>query len=182
MKSTTFFRCAAGAALLAIALPAAAHPGHGTGFLAGLAHPFTGIDHMLALLAVGLLSRQGRHSYLLAPAFLAMAAFGAAVCGAVPLAGAALEMAIAAGVLLLGVLAAGAVPLPAALALPVVAACAFVHGLAHGRELAGTASGAGFLVASAALIALGAVPGTRARRVAGAAIGVAGCWLLVLAG
>jgi urease accessory protein len=166
MKSTTFFRCAAGAALLAIALPAAAHPGHGTGFLAGLAHPFTGIDHMLALLAVGLLSRQGRHSYLLAPAFLAMAAFGAAVCGAVPLAGAALEMAIAAGVLLL----------------PVVAACAFVHGLAHGRELAGTASGAGFLVASAALIALGAVPGTRARRVAGAAIGVAGCWLLVLAG
>jgi len=174
-------RLAAGLAILAVALPAAAHPGHGTGFLAGVLHPFTGLDHLLALLAVGLWSRQQRAGWRLAPAFLAAAALGAAASGAVAFGGAALEASIAATVVLLGVLAACALRLPAALALPVVAGCAFVHGLAHGRELAGTASGAGFLLASAVLMGLGALPGAGARRVAGAVIGVAGCWLLVAA-
>jgi urease accessory protein len=42
---------------LALSLPAAAHPGHAeTGFAAGLLHPLTGLDHLLALLAVGLWS------------------------------------------------------------------------------------------------------------------------------
>ena len=173
--------CAALAGV-AVSLPAAAHPGHAaTGFGAGLLHPFTGLDHLLALLAVGLWGRQVRHGGVLAPAFLVMMALGAAGAGAglmLP----ALETSIAATVLLLGGLAACAPGLqrrlPPQLAVIVVGACGFLHGVAHGRELAGFASGAGFLLASALLMGLGALPGARVRRVAGAAIGAAGLCLL----
>lgn len=167
---------------LAVTLPAAAHPGHaGAGFAAGLLHPLTGLDHVLALLAVGLWSRQQRHGAVLPPVFLVMMALGAACAGAglvVP----ALETSVAATVLLLGGLVACAPALqrrvPPQLAVVVVGCCAFLHGLAHGSELAGMASGAGFLLASGALMLAGAVPGERVRRMAGAAIGAAGLCLL----
>ena len=68
--------------------------------------------------------------------------------------------------------------LPPQVAVAVVGGCAFLHGLAHGRELAGMASGAGFLVASALVMLAGALPGERVRRMAGAAIGAAGLCLL----
>ena len=70
-------------ASLAVALPAAAHPGHPDGgFTAGLLHPLTGLDHLFALLAVGLWSRQQRHGAVLPPAFLVMMALGASCAGA----------------------------------------------------------------------------------------------------
>jgi urease accessory protein len=170
---------------LTLALPAAAHPGHApdSGFVAGLLHPVTGVDHLLALLAVGLWSRQ-QHRYLLAPTFLVMMALGAASSGGVALP--ALELSIAATVLLLGGLAAYAPRLNARMqpqmAVLTVGACAFVHGLAHGNELTGMASGAGFILASAGLMLLGAIPGERLRRPLAAAIGAAGIWLVALAG
>jgi urease accessory protein len=170
---------------LTLALPAAAHPGHApdSGFVAGLLHPVTGIDHLLALLAVGLWSRQ-QHGYLLAPTFLVMMALGAASSGGVALP--ALELSIAATVLLLGGLAAYAPRLnarmPPQMAVLTIGACAFVHGLAHGNELTGMASGAGFTLASAVLMLLGAIPGERLRRPLAAAIGAAGIWLVALAG
>jgi len=167
---------------LAFSLPAAAHPGHApdSGFAAGLLHPVTGVDHLLALLAVGLWSRQ-QHGYLLAPTFLVMMALGAASSGGVVLP--ALELSIAATVLLLGGLAACAPRLQQPhLPVLIVGACAFVHGLAHGNELTGLASGAGFILASAVLMLLGAIPGERLRRPLGAAIGAAGIWLVALAG
>ncbi len=169
-------------ATLAVALPAAAHPGHPDGgFTAGLLHPLTGLDHLCALLAVGLWSRQQRHGAVLPPAFLVMMALGAACAGA-GLVLPALETSIAATVLLLGALVACAPGLqrrlPPQAAIVVVGGCAFLHGLAHGRELAGMASGAGFLVASALLMLAGALPGERVRRMAGAAIGAAGLYLL----
>jgi urease accessory protein len=169
-------------ASLVVALPAAAHPGHPDGgFTAGLLHPLTGLDHLLALLAVGLWSRQQRHGAVLPPAFLVMMAFGAACAGA-GLALPALETSIAATVLLLGALVAcGPVlqrRMPPQAAVVVVGGCAFLHGLAHGQELAGMASGAGFLLASGVLMLLGALPGDRVRRMAGAAIGAAGLCLL----
>jgi urease accessory protein len=169
---------------LTLALPAAAHPGHApdSGFVAGLLHPVTGVDHLLALLAVGLWSRQ-QHGYLLAPTFLVMMALGAASSGGVALP--ALELSIAATVLLLGGLAAYAPRLdariPPQMAVLTVGACAFVHGLAHGNELTGMASGAGFILASAALMLLGAIPGGRLGRPLAAAIGAAGIWLVALA-
>jgi urease accessory protein len=106
-----------------------------------------------------------------------MMALGAACAGA-GLALPALETSIAATVLLLGTLVACAAGLPPQVAVVVVGGCAFLHGLAHGQELAGMASGAGFLVASAVLMLLGALPGERVRRMAGAAIGAAGLCLL----
>jgi urease accessory protein len=149
--------------------------------VAGLVHPLTGLDHLLALLAVGLWSRQQRHGAVLPPVFLVAMALGAASAGA-GLVLPALEAAIAATVLVLGGLAACAPALqrrlPPQLAVIVVGCCAFVHGVAHGRELAGMGSGAGVLLASAALMALGALPGARVRRMAGAAIGAAGLCLL----
>jgi len=181
----TLHRALLAAMTLLTALPAAAHPGHGTGsgFLAGLLHPVTGIDHLLALLAVGLWSRQQRHGVVLAPTFLVLMALGAASAGGVVLP--ALELSIAATVLLLGALAACAPELqrrvPPSIAVATVGACAFVHGLAHGNELGGTASSAGFLLASALLMLAGAATGERLRRLVGAAIGSAGVWLLALA-
>ena len=175
-------RLAICAAALAVALPAAAHPGHAdNSFGAGLLHPLTGPDHLLALLAVGLWSRQQRRGMVLPPVFLVLLALGAACAGA-GLALPALETSVAATVLLLGGLVACAPGLqrrvPPQLAVLVVGSCAFLHGLAHGRELAGVESGAGFLATSAALMVLGALPGDRVRRVAGAAIGAAGLCLL----
>lgn len=173
-----------GLAVLATALPAAAHPGHpATGFAAGFVHPLTGLDHLLALLAVGLWSRQQFREQLrglvLPPVFLVLMALGAStgLGAALP----ALEGSIAATVLLLGVLAACALRVPAALAVTAVSLCGFLHGLAHGMELAGMNSGAGFLLASALVMAAGALPGERLRRMAGAAIGAAGLVLLAAA-
>ena len=166
----------------AVALPAAAHPGHAeTGFAAGLLHPLTGLDHLLALLAVGLWSRTQRRGAVLPAVFLALMAVGAACAGA-GLVLPALETSIAGTVLLLGGLVACAPGwqrrVPPQAAVVVVGSCAVLHGLAHGRELAGMGSGAGFLLASGALMLAGALPGARVRRWAGAAIGAAGLRLL----
>ena len=91
-------------------------------------------------------------------------------------------MSIAATVLLLGGLAACALRMPPQLAVAAVGCCAFLHGLAHGRELAGMESGAGFIFASALVMLAGALlPGERLRRMLGAAIGAAGLCLLAVA-
>jgi urease accessory protein len=176
-------RFAAGLAVMAAALPAAAHPGHAaaSGLMAGLLHPLTGLDHLLALLAVGLWSRQQRRGMALPPVFLVLMALGASCAGVLdqgmlP----ALEMSIAVTVLLLGALAAASLRMPPQLAVALAGICGFVHGLAHGRELAGIAGGAGFLAASALVIGLGIVvqADEERRRMAGAAIGAAGLCLL----
>jgi hydrogenase/urease accessory protein HupE len=134
------------------------------------------MDHLLALLAVGLWSRQQRQGIVLPPVFLVLMALGASCAGLLadgmlP----ALETSISATVLLLGGLAAAALRMPPQLAVALVGLCGFLHGLAHGRELAGMASGAGFLLASALLMGVGmaVASGERRRRMAGAAIGAA---------
>ena len=172
---------------LALSLPAAAHPGHlETGFAAGLLHPLTGLDHLLVLLGLGLWSRQqleAGHDPMgtpacLPPVFLVFMALGASTGLAPP----ALETSVAATVLLLGVLAASRGRLAPSLALLLAGGCGFMHGLAHGHELAGMASGAGFLLTSSLLMAAGTGIGTLAgqavRRLLGAAIGALGLCLL----
>jgi urease accessory protein len=172
-------------AALAFSLPAMAHPGHGeSGFAAGVLHPLTGLDHLLALLAVGLWSRQQGakgHGGVLVPAFLVAMALGAwtALWSVAP---PALETSVTATVLLLGGLAASGQRFAPQLALLLVGGCGFLHGLAHGQELSGAASGAGFLLASALVMGVGAFLGLRLhplpRRLVGAAIGAAGLCLL----
>jgi urease accessory protein len=154
------------AAALLLPLPALAHPGgdHVHGIAAGFLHPLLGADHLAAMLAIGLWAGLlgGRLLWLLPAGFLG----GMAAGGALGLAGIGLPMVeagILASVIVLGALVGAAARLPAALALPMVAAFGLLHGHAHGTEAAGGAAGyaLGFLVATALLHAAGAVAATR---------------------
>lgn len=163
--------------LLLACVPAAAHSGHGelAGFGAGIAHPFSGLDHLLAMIGIGLWSRRQAQPLAMPLTFIAMMALGALV--QLPLA--LPETALAASVLAIGVLLAAA-RLPKGAALCVVALFALLHGQAHGRELPALAAAAGYLLSSALLLVAGRCLGRP--RLAGALIGAAGLGLLALAG
>jgi urease accessory protein len=162
-------RIALAIVLAAAALPALAHPGHaGAGVAAGLLHPFTGLDHLLALLAAGIWSarRRGGCAFFLA----AMAAGAAAGMAGVAVPG--LEGALALSVIVAGVLVACAVRLPAVTGFLLLGICAALHGNAHGLELPSSGAAAGYLAASALLLAAGRM--VPMARVAGAVIAAAG--------
>lgn len=170
---------AAGFALAAA--PALAHTGPGAhdGLAAGLAHPFGGPDHVLAMVAVGLLAAQlgGRAMLLLPASFLALMAAG----GLLAAAGLALpwaELAIGCSVVALGAMIVAGGRLPAAAAMAAVGAFALFHGQAHGAEMPQAASplayGAGFLAATAALHGIGLAAGLAGREARGAALRWAG--------
>jgi urease accessory protein len=147
------------AALSALAVPAAAHTGHDhgmlAGFSAGLAHPLGGIDHLLAMLAVGVWAAQqgGRASWLVPLAFVAAMAVGGAM-GLLGLGIGGNETVIVASVLVLGVLIAAALAPPLWLAIPLVGAFALFHGLAHGSELPEAADPAAYAAGFVATTAL----------------------------
>ena len=159
--------------------------------LTGLAHPFSGLDHILAMVAVGLWAAQlgGRALWLVPLTFvLTMAAGG--VLGFLGLPLPYVELGIASSVLILGVLVALASRLPLAASMMLVGIFALFHGYAHGAEMAMNASALwyslGFMLATATLhasgigIALAARQGWPAQllRAGGAAIAVSGVWLL----
>ncbi len=146
--------------------PAMAHVAEGLagGFLSGFGHPFSGWDHMVAMIAVGLWGAQlgAPAVWQLPVAFpLMMAVGGFLGLTGVPVPG--VEIGIAVSALLLGLLVALAARPPQALALVVVAAFAIFHGHAHGAELApGTnalAYSLGFVVATGCLHGLGIAVG-----------------------
>jgi len=180
------------AALLALPAVAQAHPGHGLaqGFTPGFAHPLLGLDHELAMIAIGLWAAQagGRALWAVPATFVGVMALGGALGMAhvpVPF----IEPGIAASVLILGLLIAFAVRLPLAAAVPLVALFAIFHGHAHGAEMPETASsasyGIGFLLATAALHGAGIGMGILVQRFtvapvirfAGAAIAMAGIYV-----
>jgi urease accessory protein len=185
---------ALGAALAVWGLPAEAHllnPGS-AGAAQGFSHPFSGLDHILAMIAVGLWAAQiGRRALWVLPLVfpLAMAAGGLLGMSGVALPG--IEAGIGASVALLGLLIALAVQPPLPAAIGVVALFAIFHGHAHGTELPQAASpvlyGAGFLAATAALHlaglgigqALKLPRGRFAIRAGGAGIAAAGAFLLL---
>lgn len=174
------------------AAPALAHPDHGAASLAsGLAHPLGGLDHLLAMLAVGLFAaRQPGDARWMLPTGFVLAMLAGAALSAAGIALPAVEAAIATSVLVLGVLIACLARLPLAAALPLVAAFALFHGHAHHAEMgAGSAFAytAGFALATAALHLAGLglarlLPDTHAGRfvlrVGGGAIAGAGVVLL----
>ncbi|MGY2173409.1 HupE/UreJ family protein [Pseudomonas gingeri] len=178
-------------ALLLTPALAFAHPGHGdSGLLAGVEHPIGGIDHLLAMLAVGLWAAQQRGAarWALPCTFVGTMLIGG-VLGFEGLQLPALESGIAASVLALGLAVALAVRPPLSLAIGVTAVFALFHGVAHGLELPEMSSpwayAAGFVMATAALHALGYVvvrvlPQAAAPlvRLAGAASAATGVWLL----
>lgn len=180
----------AAAVLLAGAGAALAHTEEAatsSGFVTGFLHPLTGVDHLLAMLAVGMWGAQlGMPALWLLPvAFpLVMALGGVIGLGGLPLPAA--EPAIVASVLLLGgAIAVGTRP-PLAMAATLVAFFAVFHGYAHGRELPAQTSAlgysTGFVLATGGIhllgIAIGLVTrlpgGERVLRAGGAAIAAAG--------
>lgn len=171
MFKTSSLRALGAVALAATAGAAQAHPGHGAeGLAAGLAHPFLGLDHLLAMAAVGLWSAAAFPSdrRALGPVvFLAMLLVGAllAVSGvALPY----VEAGVALSVLLLGVLMLGAARVPVAGGVALVAVAALLHGQAHGSELANghsfAAYASGFMLGSALLHGLGLCAGAWLQR------------------
>ncbi len=166
MFSFASFRRAGLAAGLLVLVPAAvfAHPGHGIAgshdFLHGFMHPLHGADHLLAMVAVGLWAaqRRGRSMWTLPVSFVAFMALGFVIgIGGVQLP--AVELAIAASVLVLGAAVALAARVPTLGAIGLVALFAIFHGHAHGADLAAgmTAGlfGAGFATSTALLHAAG---------------------------
>ncbi len=150
------FRVAVATVLLACGSPAFAHPGHfGTGFAAGLLHPLTGLDHLLAMVMVGLWAGLAfrRHRWVCPAAFMAFMLVGfsyGAWGGALPFA----EMLIIASLAVLGLALAFDLRPPLAIAAPMVALFAVGHGFAHGAEmLGGNMPGfmTGFLITTALL-------------------------------
>lgn len=193
MKSKSFVLAFLAGAALVFTGGASAHTfgAHGAGFAEGVAHPCLGLDHLLAMLAVGLWAAQrgGPARWRLPLAFMAAMAGGAGLANLGI--GAAFAETLAAGsVLILGLLIAGRVRLAQASSLLAVAVFALGHGYAHGLEMPEAASpwgyGAGFLLATASLHGAGVLLGSTAGRLAfpvragGAAIAATGLILLAI--
>jgi urease accessory protein len=174
---------------LLAATPALAHGGHTEGFGAGLAHPMLGLDHLVAMVAIGLWAAQaGRgQSWLLPGGFLAGMAGGIAL-GQMAAPPPGIEHGVAASVLALGLIVAIAVPLRLVVALPLALGFGLLHGAVHGGEIGGAvaATALGMLAASAALHAVGFGIGRAAAgrlalaRAGGAGIAAVGTLLLVV--
>lgn len=180
---------AVAAALTAAAGPAFAHVGvDATGGLAhGFMHPISGLDHVLAMVSVGLFASRlgGRALWAVPAAFVGLMVVG----GALGHVGAGLpyvEPVIALSVICMGALLALDIRLPVAAATALAGAFALFHGHAHGTEgahLAGFAGYAiGFVAATMALhltgIALGfglGKTGMRVSRLGRSAAGLVGC-------
>jgi urease accessory protein len=189
---TTWVVVAVGVGAL-LSNPAAAHMGTGLpgGLVSGFIHPFTGIDHLLAMVSVGLWGAfLGRPLvYVLPMVFPAMMVAGA-IMGmfVVPLPP--VEVGIALSVLVLGGCIALSVKAPVWAASLVVAVFAVFHGYAHGKELPSAADpvdySAGFVLATGLLhvsgIGLGLLNdrpnGIVVTRSIGGVIAVLGAWFL----
>ena len=135
----------------------------------GFAHPFYGLDHVLAMVAVGLWASQlgGRALWLLPLTFPVVMAAGAAL----GLSGVALpwvETGIAASVMVLGAAVALTLRPSLAVSVPLIGLFALLHGFAHGVELPAQASalayGAGFVAATLMLHLAGLAIGLAANR------------------
>ncbi|KXK56864.1 MAG: HupE / UreJ protein [Chlorobi bacterium OLB7] len=183
--------------MLGVLLPAAAmaHPLHnGSGsVVGGLLHPLVGLDHLIALLAVGIWSaeQQKKQSKWWIPlTFLGMMLAGAVAgmqSGGIGIN----EHFIVSSVLVFGGIIAMMWRPSLTVGLPVLSIFALAHGVAHGAELPADGSPfgfiLGFLLAAAAIMAAGFAAGKYLRqiaeskgvRIAGLAIMLAGCFLLL---
>jgi len=179
------------ALLICAIAPAAAHPGHGdSSFATGFSHPFLGLDHVLAMVAVGLMAARlgGAGRWWLPLTFVGFLVIGGGIAGA----GAALpavEIAIALSVIALGAMLMMAKAPHAWIAGAVVALVAIPHGYAHIMESTGAVAGytLGMAAGTALLHAFGLGAGVlmargrspAALRVAGFATAVVGLVITV---
>lgn len=183
------------AVLALAATPALAHPDPGThgSVLAGLSHPVSGPDHLLAMIAVGLWATLlGRRAMLVVPGafvFAMLSGFAASLYGLwLPV----VEPMVLASIVALGLLAAVSLQVPSTIAAGVVGLFAVFHGYAHGSELGGADAvdfALGFVLSTAGLHAAGVVLGVGATgflgqgfgriaaRAAGIAAAAGGLWM-----
>ncbi len=179
-----------------ILAPSLAHAhtgvGHAAGFLHGVCHPFGGLDHILAMVAVGIWAAQisGKVIWAVPTTFVSVMIIG----GILGIAGIAIpfvEQGIVMSVLILGVLIAAAVRLPLSASVAIVGLFAIFHGYAHGAEIPSTVSGVaygiGFALATATLHLSGIGFGVFFQRIArlqvvrfaGVAIAIGGGFLFI---
>lgn len=151
----------------------------GSGFL----HPLTGLDHLLAMFAVGLWAARLRGAALFAfPAAFPLAMIGGALAALAGWALPAVEPMIATSVIVLGIAVASGVKVPVGAGVALVAAFAIFHGYAHATEAPQDVLpyGVGFVLATVLLHLVGMLVGfafqerTRALQLGGSAIAVAG--------
>lgn len=191
MPARHLYRTALTIGATVLAAPAWAHSGHGDGMVAGFLHPIGGLDHVLAMVAVGLWAafRGGKAMIAWPAAFVAAMVGGFALAPVIgPVAH--LETMIASSVVLLGAVIALGFRAPLALGAGIIALAGAAHGYAHGLEVQGNALtfGLGFAIATSLLHGLGIGFGVMAQRLtqprvlrlAGGAVAAAGL-VLVLA-
>lgn len=198
MMKRIFATASGASAALALTTGAAlAHPHHhhgeAAGFLPGFLHPLTGLDHVLAMVAVGIWAALigGRALIAWPAAFvvtMALAALAGMAYGGISV----METGIALSVVALGFAVALRVRAPLVLGGAVIGLFAIFHGHAHGAELPAATGAlgyiAGFALATALLHAaglalgflIGRSPGIWASRVAGAGVAAIGMVLLVV--
>jgi urease accessory protein len=195
MSARRLFKFAGATALALLPMLVEAHPGHGlgsglgVGFYAGLVHPWSGLDHLLAMLAVGMWAAQlgGRMRWMLPTCFVCLMLMGASL-GFTGVALDAAEQGVAASVLILGVVLASAKRMPLMVNMALTACFAIVHGYAHGVAMPAQSSALsyllGFVLSTAALHLMGLAIGHRlankaALRWTGAAIALSGLGMWV---
>lgn len=141
----------------------------GTGFVSGLCHPVLGPDHLLAMLAVGIISAQigGKAIWIVPSNFvlcMIIGAFAGAYSVSVPM----VESGVSLSVVVLGISIAADKRLPVFITLIFVGFFGFFHGHAHGTEIPQTAApaffGAGFVIGTAAIHLAGVLVGLMPKR------------------
>jgi len=184
------------ALVAAVLSPAAAwahadgHPGGG-GFVAGFLHPISGLDHVVAMVAVGLWGAVlGPPALWVLPvAFPMVMAFGGLLgLLGVPIPG--VEIGIALSGLVMGLMVLFEIRPPLGLAAVIVAAFALFHGHAHGSELPAGSNALlyslAFVIATGLLHLMGILLGETRRwpggrrfvQAAGAGVAMVGLWFL----
>lgn len=159
---------------LLIASPALAHveQGQAAGFVTGLEHPWSGLDHVLAMIAVGLWGAQlGNPALWILPVTFPMVMAMGAMMGLLGIPVPGIEIGIAVSAILLGVMVLGEVKPKLYIATVMVGFFAIFHGHAHGTELPAGQSGLlysmGFVIATGVLHGIGILIGTIHRWPAG---------------
>ncbi len=196
-KMAFLFGLASGLAIALSAEKALAHEAGDVtgGFFSGLTHPIFGLDHVVAMVAVGLWGGQLKQPamWLLPVTFpLVMATGGMLAVRGLPMPG--VEIGIAASAVVLGLLVAASIKPPLWVAAVIVGCFAIFHGYAHGAELPESATplayGTGFVISTGLLHALGITIGLlvdwplgeRIVRLCGGLIACVGVYFLVISG
>lgn len=181
-------------ALAALTAPALAHTGVGSvnSFAAGLEHPLFGLDHLLAMIAVGLWAAVANPKlFWAAPLGFVIGMLGGGLLGMTAVTVPGIELMIGGSIVLFGVLTFFKLRTAALISFLAAAIFGAAHGFAHGAEMPTGAEAiqyaSGFLIATVALHAIGAFIGLSTHRfkvvrigqAAGGAVAIAGLVLMV---